>query len=226
MKKYILLLAGFSSILWASAQSISMNPKISKAQGSSNNIKIEAKSTFTNNSNDSVFEWQILDIQMTSGWEYGMCDPFNCLTSLTVGNKGTFNISKGKTGEFIGDFVPNSIGGSGKAKVYVYAKNNPSLAGDTVEFQMTAWAVGLKENLVSKEFMMYPNPAKDRLTIKYNTRETVNIEIYNVLGTKVKSIAHSGLESDINVSDLQNGIYFVRYKNGNQMVSKTFTKSE
>jgi hypothetical protein len=67
---------------------------------------------------------------------------------------------------------------------------------------------------------------KDRLTIKYNARETVNIEIYNVLGTKVKSIAHSGLESDVNVGDLQNGIYFIRYKNGNQMVSKPFTKSE
>lgn len=225
MKKYILLLAGFGSILWASAQSISMNPKVSKGQGSSNNIMLEAKSIFTNNSNDSAFEWNILEIQMTSGWEYGMCDPFNCLTNLAVGNKGTFIVGKGKSGEFKGDFVPNGIGGNGRALVQIYSLANPSIR-DTVEFIINGWAVGLKEANVNREFTMYPNPVKDRLTIKYNSRETVNIEIYNVLGTKVKSIAHSGLESDVNVSDLQNGIYFVRYKNGNQMISKTFTKSE
>ncbi|MBU3662872.1 MAG: T9SS type A sorting domain-containing protein [Bacteroidetes bacterium] len=225
MKKYILLLASFGSILWASAQSISMNPKIAKAQGSSNNILLEAKSIFTNNSNDSAFEWNILEIQMTSGWEYGMCDPFNCLTNLAVGNKGIFTVGKGKTGEFKGDFVPNSIGGNGRALVQIYAIANPTIR-DTVEFIINGWAVGLKEANVNREFTMYPNPVKDRLTIKYNARETVNIEIYNVLGTKVKSISHSSLESDVNVSDLQNGIYFIRYKNGNQMVSKPFTKSE
>jgi len=225
MKKYILLLAGFGSILWASAQSISMNPKVSKGQGSSNNIMLEAKSIFTNNSNDSAFEWNILEIQMTSGWEYGMCDPFNCLTNLAVGNKGTFSVGKGKSGEFKGDFVPNGIGGNGRALVQIYSIANPSIR-DTVEFIINGWAVGLKEANVNREFSMYPNPVKDRLTIKYSTRETVNIEIYNVLGTKVKSISHSGLESDVNVGDLQNGIYFIRYKNGNQMVSKPFTKSE
>jgi hypothetical protein len=225
MKKILLSIFALAAFQIGFAQDISMNPKLSKGQGSSGNFMLEAKSIFTNNSNDSVFEWHILEIQMTAGWEYGMCDPFNCLTNLSVGNKGTFTVVKGKSGEFKGDFVPNSIVGSGRAKVHIYSKNNPSV-DDTVEFQISGWATGLKENASNRDFSFYPNPVKDRLSIKFNARESITIDIYNVLGTKVKSFVHSGLESDVNVSDLQNGIYFIRYKNGSQTISKTFTKSE
>lgn len=225
MKKTLLFVAFAGLFQLAQAQDVSFNPKVAKGQGSSNNLLIEAKSQFTNNSNDSVFEWNIIEINMTSGWEYGMCDPFNCLTNLTVGSKGIFNLGKGKSGEFKGDFVPNAIGGTGRARAHVYAKNNPS-NGDTVEFLITGWAVGLKENNAAREFSFYPNPVKDRLQIRFNSREPMTIEVYNVLGTKVKSIVHQGSESEINVSDLQNGIYFIRYKNGNQTVSKPFSKSE
>jgi hypothetical protein len=64
---------------------------------------------------------------------------------------------------------------------------------------------------------MYPNPVRDRLVIKSNTREQISIDIYNVLGSKVKTFNHNGMETEVNMSDLQNGIYFLRYKNGNQM---------
>lgn len=62
--------------------------------------------------------------------------------------------------------------------------------------------------------------------MKFNSRESVNIDIYNVLGSKVKSITHSGIESEINISELQNGLYFIRFKDGSQTISKPFTKSE
>ncbi len=225
MKKIILTVLGLISFSLGFSQDVSMNPKVAKSQGPSGNFMLEAKSIFTNNSNDSAFEWNILEIQMTTGWEFGMCDPFNCLTGLIVGNKGSFSLGKGKSGEFKGDFVPNGNGGSGKAKVHVYAKSNPN-NDDTVEFQITGWATGLRENLQAKEFSFYPNPAKDRLNIKFNSREAVAIDIYNVLGTKVKSFSHIGSESEFNISDLQNGIYFIRYKNGSQTISKPFTKSE
>jgi hypothetical protein len=64
------------------------------------------------------------------------------------------------------------------------------------------------------------------LVIKYTTREPIQINIYNILGVKVKTITHSGNETEINIGDLQNGIYFIRFKDGNQTISKSFTKSE
>jgi len=225
MKKILLSILGLAAMNLAFAQDISMNPKLAKSQGPSGNFMLEAKSIFTNNSNETEFEWHILEVQMTSGWEYGMCDPFNCLTNLSVGNKGSFTMAKGATGEFKGDFVPNGIGGTGRAKVHIYAKNDATV-DDTVEFVISGWATGLRENTANREFSFYPNPVKDRLNIKFNAREAVTIEIYNVLGTKVKSFVHSGLESELNISDLQNGIYFIRYRNGSQTISKPFTKSE
>jgi hypothetical protein len=64
------------------------------------------------------------------------------------------------------------------------------------------------------------------LVVKFHSRENINIDIYNVLGSKVKSFTHSGLESEINISELQNGLYFIRFKDGSQIISKPFTKSE
>ncbi len=225
MKKLILSLAVLFSLQMVTAQ-ISFNPKISKGQGVATNFQIVSKSTFTNNSNDTSFEWNVIEIAATNGWSFGMCDPANCVTDLLIGTKGNFVMAKGKSGEFIGDFVPDGKPGNGKAKVLVYSKANPSTIFDTIEFQMNAWATGIKENQASREFSFYPNPAKDRLTIKYNTKETITIDIYNVLGSKIKSISHSGLESDINIGDMQNGIYFIRFKDGNQTISKPFSKSE
>lgn len=226
MKKLVLYLFLLAAIQSVSAQSVSFNPKISKGQGPNSFFQIDAKSIFTNNSNDTVFEWIVLEINAVTGWEFGLCDPFNCLTTLNIGSKSEFTLGKSKTGEFKGDFVPSGKPGSGKAKVLVYSKANPSTVFDTIEFQMNAWPTGLKEASSNREFSFYPNPAKDKLTIKFPAKEGITIDFYNVLGAKVKSIVHSGLESDVNIGDLQNGIYFIRFKDGNQTISKPFSKSE
>ncbi|MBP7512140.1 MAG: T9SS type A sorting domain-containing protein [Bacteroidia bacterium] len=226
MKKLILYFAALLCIQSVFAQNISFSPKITKGQGPTTFFQLVANSNLTNNSTDSLFEWAVIEINATSGWEFGMCDPNNCVTDLKVGTKGSFILGIGKTGEFKGDFVINTKSGTGSGKVACYSKSNPNIA-DTVEFQLNAWATAVKENHnVNRDFSFYPNPAKDRLVVKFNSRESVNIDIYNVLGSKVKSITHSGIESEINISELQNGLYFIRFKDGSQTISKPFTKSE
>jgi hypothetical protein len=227
MKKLLLYIAFVCLMQSAFAQGFTLNPKVSKGQGPASNFQIDAKSIFTNNSNDSVFEWVVLEVTATSGWAFGMCDPGNCLTDLVVGSKSEFTLGKGKSGEFKGDFVPDGKSGSGKGKVLVYSKANPTTIFDTLEFQMSAWPTSVKEVQATREFNFYPNPAKDRLTIRYNAKENTSIDIYNVLGSKVKTVVLNGFETDINIGDLQNGIYFIRFKDANnQTVSKPFTKSE
>lgn len=227
MKKFVLSLIALSYIAAAFAQGISFTPKIAKGQGPANYLKLEAKSLFANNSSDSLFEWEILSITSPSEWEFGMCDPFNCLTNLTVGTKNMFIMSPGKTGEFIGDFVINNKVGSGTAKIRVYVYGNPSgPVGDTLEYQLNAWPTAVKEVNAAKEFSFYPNPAKDHLTIKYPSKEVLSIHIYNVLGTRVKSVAHQGNETEISLSDLQNGVYFIRFQDGKNTFSRVFNKAE
>lgn len=228
MKKLLLYIFAVCSFQIAWGQGFTLNPKIVKSQGPNSQYKLDGTSEFTNAGPDTEFEWQIVEITGptgVSGWSFGMCDPLNCLADLVVGSKGTFNVGLNKIGTFTGDFVLNSKSGMGAAKIIIYAKSNPSLH-DTLIFQMNSWVTGIKEAQGVKEFTYYPNPVKDRLQIKYNTKEALNIEIYNVLGNKVKGFVHTGFESDINVGDLQNGIYFIRFRDGNHTISKPFTKSE
>jgi hypothetical protein len=228
MKKLILYFLTLIVAPSLFAQSISFNPKVSRGQGPSTFFQLDAKSNFTNNTTDSIFEWEVIEISSSrTEWEFGMCDPGNCLVDLSVGSKAEFILAPGKTGEFKGDFVLNDKSGSGSGKVVCYLKSNPSIR-DTVEFILNAWVTSVKETLVNRELSLFPNPAKDRLVIKYQgaSREPVSMEIYNVLGSKVKSINHTGIETDINISDLQKGIYFIRFKEGSKTISKSFSKSE
>lgn len=223
MKKLILLIGLILSLNGAFAQ-FELNPKVAKNQATSNKFLIEAKSVFTNSGNDSVFEWEVIEVNIPSGWNFSLCDPFNCLDNVTVGRRSGFTLGKNKSGEMRGDFTANSIPGNGTVRVIITAKNSDF--SDTVTFIVSAWPVSVKENVKNNEFSMFPNPAKERLSIRYSVKEPIAISIYNILGVRVKTIIHSGNESEINLGDLQNGIYFIRFKDGNTTVSKSFTKNE
>lgn len=86
-KKQYLYFAALLCIQSVFAQNISFSPKITKGQGPTTFFQLVANSNLTNNSTDSLFEWAVIEINATSGWEFGMCDPNNCVTDLKVGTK-------------------------------------------------------------------------------------------------------------------------------------------
>ncbi len=55
------------------------------------------------------------------------------------------------------------------------------------------------------ELFIYPNPAKEKVTIE--GIEATEVEVYNALGQLVKSVRNS---NEINVSDLPEGGYLLR----------------
>ena len=59
-------------------------------------------------------------------------------------------------------------------------------------------------------FNIYPNPATEVLWVVRSSSEKAQIEIYNILGIKVKSLEVSGLETEITVSGLPSGVYLIR----------------
>lgn len=78
----------------------------------------------------------------------------------------------------------------------------------------------------SDDVMIYPNPAKQKVTIEFNSDEfnIENIELFDVLGQRktvsISSKATNSVELDIN--DLSEGTYLIRYFNGIEYVSKRF----
>ena len=71
---------------------------------------------------------------------------------------------------------------------------------------------------------MYPNPAIDILNI--SAQSTINnIEIYNVLGQKVIRMSLEDTSAEINVSNLNSGIYLIKYEINNRTSTKKFVKN-
>jgi myo-inositol-hexaphosphate 3-phosphohydrolase len=58
-------------------------------------------------------------------------------------------------------------------------------------------------------FSMYPNPAKNTVSIEGLKAKTASVGVYDITGKQLKSLSiqHSG---NINISDLSAGIYFVK----------------
>ena len=69
--------------------------------------------------------------------------------------------------------------------------------------------VGVNENGEAAKFTVYPNPASKMVTVQSNT--TINtIQIFNILGQEVYSTAVHSDKFNINISNLNSGLFFVR----------------
>jgi hypothetical protein len=55
-----------------------------------------------------------------------------------------------------------------------------------------------------------PNPANDNITIKLANAEAVNVNIFSVSGELIKDVRINNSTTTVDVSDLSNGIYFVK----------------
>ena len=79
-------------------------------------------------------------------------------------------------------------------------------------------ADGVDENM-TQAVEVYPNPAKDVLTVK--AENITNVTVYNMMGQKMMSQDVDTEELTINTSDFESGIYMVRVvANGNEITRK------
>ncbi len=78
-------------------------------------------------------------------------------------------------------------------------------------------------SLKEASFSVYPNPAAERLTVRYPDMNSVTIT--NVVGQRIRSmeLQHSNFEV-IEVSDLKSGVYFLTVETANKTVSTKFIK--
>lgn len=69
------------------------------------------------------------------------------------------------------------------------------------------------EDVNENSYNVYPNPVKDVLTV--SGEDMKQVTIYNALGQLVKTVDCNDNTVQINVNDLQNGMYFVNVINNN-----------
>ena len=70
---------------------------------------------------------------------------------------------------------------------------------------------------------LYPNPADDFVYLKMNgnSTSTIDIAVYNTLGQKLMEFKKSASDNlNLNLSELNSGIYFLKFKEGENSVTK------
>ncbi len=102
-------------------------------------------------------------------------------------------------------------------------KLTPRNNGDIINFSEPLVYVGLTEENAVVEMKYYPNPAQNVVTIENNSADLNNLEafFFNLNGQLLKSTSLMNDRNEVNVSDLNNGVYIIRVMNNNEVVSTT-----
>jgi hypothetical protein len=76
---------------------------------------------------------------------------------------------------------------------------------------------GIAQNNSNLSIKVYPNPASDIITLSIDKTITTELalNIYNVIGKLVRSELLKQNQRQINITELNNGIYIVEIKSGN-----------
>ncbi|MDP3567349.1 kelch repeat-containing protein [Sediminibacterium sp.] len=83
--------------------------------------------------------------------------------------------------------------------------------------------VGIKENSLGNNFLIYPNPAKDILNLKSEIEDVaaVMVQVYNTIGQLIKQeeIIFKDKTSSIKTEGLPNGVYLLKVFDTNKSVN-------
>ena len=139
---------------------------------------------------------------------------FEIVTNINLAEGGI--VTGGGTYQY-GDQVTVNV-----VTVEDYAFRNWTENGEVVNLTANLeYTVGIGEHQATT--LIYPNPASDKLTVEAN--EAIgNVEIYNLMGTLVYSQKDCDNKVEINTSDLQSGIYFIRLTNDKVSETRRFVK--
>lgn len=89
---------------------------------------------------------------------------------------------------------------------------NGSLSGTQSNYiSQTNLTTASTDELTASQISMYPNPAKNLLTVENTSSEAISIEIYDLRGAKLKTETIQSGKSQLSVSDLNSGAYIVKY---------------
>jgi len=72
----------------------------------------------------------------------------------------------------------------------------------------------------SSAYLLYPNPAKTTVSLSFEQSNTIEIKIYNALGSLVMNKSNYESKTEINIENLNKGIYFISVLNKGTTILK------
>lgn len=102
-----------------------------------------------------------------------------------------------------------------------------TLSGTSARFQVASCRqYNLFNNLseihaAAKTVKVYPNPAKSFINFEYEYNKASMITIYDITGKKVMQTNHDGINTQVDISALNNGLYLYDIRTSTSEVIKT-----
>ncbi|MCZ4317926.1 T9SS type A sorting domain-containing protein [Aequorivita viscosa] len=143
----------------------------------------------------------IIEGQNTIGGRYNDRYPSVLLTP-----NETFTIAGASTSNISGDKTENSRGGND----YWIIHHEEIL--------------GITENAFNNTISLYPNPTKNTLHINTQNQSIDQINIYSILGNRVRQLEVDTVSPTVDVSSLAAGIYYIQLYSGKNVALKKFVK--
>ncbi|MGK0458357.1 MAG: hypothetical protein ACJAVE_001338 [Polaribacter sp.] len=84
-------------------------------------------------------------------------------------------------------------------------------------------SLSIVDESLGAKIVMYPNPVNNKLFIKSQSEDLIEIEIYSIFGNLVKSITKN--LNEINVEDLSSGLYLIKIYTSKGSTSKKLLKN-
>jgi len=106
-------------------------------------------------------------------------------------------------------------GGDDIFSIFFWDVNNGWFTGDNgIISHTTNGGMRIADNIISNSINFSPNPASDIVTININRNNNADLtlNIYNIMGSLVKTEMLKQNQQQINVGDLSNGIYMIEIK--------------
>lgn len=209
----------------ASAQLSFPNGKELYLNTSTEMLYIETRVLFnTGKFKANDYNWEKIMDSLDSRWFVTACFNGDCKNDLL--QSGTFikDFGINDTTCFIAFHVETfEYSGSSKIIYHIYHKNN-RLDSATVTYQINYLKPSGIDDLTSHNLNVYPNPADNKISIQSGTYlPNISIKIFNCLGKLVIEQSLNRL-TDLDISNLEKGVYFLHILSSNQSITQPFIK--
>lgn len=124
--------------------------------------------------------------------------------------------------------INNPNNSESKLQIRFAFVSNALLTGDGCyleDIQINSVASSVK-NSSNIQTMLYPNPAKDKISIITNSKLINKIEIFDILGNRLLHLDNISVDNQyqINLSQLKQGTYFIKYQFQGEVIFDKFVK--
>ena len=215
----VVFLLASTSIFFAQSYSISPNDSIVVVTPYSdlNHFTIQ-QNNLTNGY--LVFSWQQVSLNIPVGWTANLCDAGNCYPGFPT--NGTMDtIFSGNYGLMSLGINPDTIIGTAIIRYAVWEVNTPAQI-DTLTWIITAnGSVGIIDLRDKNNFSIYPNPAKNSVSIVSDFQSEFSFTMNDIVGKEIYSGTSVNNNISLSICNFPNGVYSISiFNKGNYIETK------